>query len=450
MSKAARFLAFCLLAFGMASANSASFDAYTLKRNVDGSVTVHPSMFSQIKDVPSAFQTTPSGGVVHAATGNITTPNNKSLPVSVLTNVNKTPYVQAFAKLSKALPLVGTVAVLAEIAVDLKNAGTDAVVQPTPEGGQWIYLKANETKHYIVSGFCPVQTVGTKTDTICLSHAEWIAGLQKTYPTRTFEVLTDQVSGTNVLWRVRDSWYTIYQAQRFSELIPAPPTIASDQIIEPYLNGQRYKRTIDDFLNNSSEPVPVQTPSVVTGPSSSVVSVTNSTNPSGETFTTTKTENYNYNQDTISFSTSTTTINNTTGASYTNTTNTYTNPATPQTNQEIETCGLPGKPACKLDETGTPTAPEVNPVLDAQNAIKSLSDCVANITSCAPEFPDLNWTFSFPSGCSAISMDAFAPFMTSIDVCRFQPVIHDIMSMIWAAAGLFGAVRLLFRDATGS
>jgi hypothetical protein len=118
-------------------------------------------------------------------------------------------------------------------------------------------------------------------------------------------------------------------------------------------------------------------------------------------------------------------------------------------NVEIKTCGLPGTPPCKIDESGTPAPPTQNPQGDAAGAISSWKTCLLAPTTCFPALPSLNWGFTFPSSCAPIPTPAFAPFLTQVDVCQFQPIIHDLLSMVWAACGLFAAVGMVGRDARG-
>jgi hypothetical protein len=190
------------------------------------------------------------------------------------------------------------------------------------------------------------------------------------------------------------------------------------------------------------------------------VQTSQSTNAQGEPLTTTTTQTTTAtvvgNQIRYQTTTNTQTVNNTTNQTVTN--NTYQSPSnfpntgtgtTPQ--GDIQTCGLPDTPPCKIDESGSALPDEVGTVQqDAQTALARLQACIDDIEACVPALPSLNWTFSFPTGCSVIPTPAFAPYMTGIDVCQFQPQIHDILSMLWAAAGLFGAVGMVFRDATGS
>lgn len=81
---------------------------------------------------------------------------------------------------------------------------------------------------------------------------------------------------------------------------------------------------------------------------------------------------------------------------------------------------------------------------------KDVDDIAKNPKSFFPAFPTLNWAFALPSGCAQISTPAFAPFMSSIDVCQFQPIFHDVMSVVWMLGGLFGAISLFMKNALSS
>jgi len=194
-----------------------------------------------------------------------------------------------------------------------------------------------------------------------------------------------------------------------------------------------------------------QTPEVSargsSGPASQVGSptTTTTTNPDNSTTTVTKTPTYTYNYagDTINVTTTTVTVTNN-GGDVTTTTTTESSPTgeTP----EFFTCGLPGKPKCAIDETGTPTAPADTSTAQADALVLPVKNCILSPTSCLPALPDLNWSFSLPTGCQPIPVAAFSQWMPGgIDLCPYQPMVHDIMSMIWAAGGLFAGIGMMFR-----
>lgn len=110
------------------------------------------------------------------------------------------------------------------------------------------------------------------------------------------------------------------------------------------------------------------------------------------------------------------------------------------------TCGLPNTPPCKIDETGTPEPPEDNAEDVFTLIFRPLTTCAADIPACLPDLPELNLAFNLPTTCGLIRLEAFEPYIQPIDLCQWRPMFHDIMSLIWAAAGLFGAMAIVSRN----
>ena len=109
----------------------------------------------------------------------------------------------------------------------------------------------------------------------------------------------------------------------------------------------------------------------------------------------------------------------------------------------IETCGLPGKPKCLIDEAGTPVdkAQSYDPAktdLDtAKDSAREAIDAAQNI-----ETPSWSFSFQFPSSCSPINTGLRGVI---IDVCQFRPMIHDLLSMVWVAAASFCIIGMVGR-----
>lgn len=202
----------------------------------------------------------------------------------------------------------------------------------------------------------------------------------------------------------------------------------------------------------SGESLSVESP-VVTGPATSPgpVTVTN-TGPAGETTTSTTTHNHTYAGPNVTTTTTTTivTINNQTGAETGRQTITETPvipapaPSAPAEPAPFEMpCGVAGGPPCavKVDESAVPAGP--GNILSDQDSgmpgIRPLFDAAIDQAE-SVEAPEWTWTFALPTGCSPLPMGAFN---FEIDICEFQPVIHDLMSMVWLAAGIFGLLALL-------
>lgn len=118
----------------------------------------------------------------------------------------------------------------------------------------------------------------------------------------------------------------------------------------------------------------------------------------------------------------------------------------PDEGKEQEACGAPGQKPCKIDETGTPTGygkfDKLNGDVDAAK-----TSWVTEITGIKDmQWSDWTWTFQLPSGCTALDLSYLG---VNMDVCRWQPVIHDIMSMVWAISTVMGCVYLVFRAQGG-
>lgn len=159
--------------------------------------------------------------------------------------------------------------------------------------------------------------------------------------------------------------------------------------------------------------------------------------------------------DQINYTTNTTTQVTNLVTNQTTTTETSVGPktsTTPDDGEDLE-CGLPGTPACKIDETGTPDPiSETQAQQDADNALSDTKQFFDGLQTALPELPSLNWTFSLPTGCSTIDMPGFSadvPSLGSINMCQYQPMVHDLMSMIWAGVGLFVAIGMVFKESTG-
>lgn len=178
------------------------------------------------------------------------------------------------------------------------------------------------------------------------------------------------------------------------------------------------------------------------GPASSpgTTSVTNNTTDNSTT-TNTTTHNHSYAGDTITTNNSTTsiTINNTTGA-VTNSTTTTTNNSSSAPAPDVETCGLPGKPPCKLDETGTPvydpekfkldTAKLDQEALDLRNKVKGAED--------KGMFSNWGQFFSLPAlrECEPLHLPEYYGYqLPSMDVCPGAEWLRNLMGFVWAVAG---------------
>jgi hypothetical protein len=185
------------------------------------------------------------------------------------------------------------------------------------------------------------------------------------------------------------------------------------------------------------------------------------TNASGQPITTTTTTtvtNTTNVTNNYSNNTSVTTIDNKTETKAcdaagvcTNDTTHSTPPSQTKPDDKVQVCGLPGKPPCKIDETGTPDvatgAAKLQPGIDALE--QSRIDGIANVTGSGdPAAKDTHWqfTFAFPTNCAPlVAWDGL-----TFDICRFQPMIHDLLSMLWYGSTVFLILGMVGRTMRGS
>lgn len=203
---------------------------------------------------------------------------------------------------------------------------------------------------------------------------------------------------------------------------------------------------VGPFAVPSTQTTKTETVKVIPGTTTVAPPGTSVTEPATRTTTSQTTHNITYNQNTATTTNTTTSTTNITN----NITNQTINEGDPVTeteeNPEIKVCGLPGTPACKIDETGTPEAKPDTAEADAKKALKPLDDLIANPQSALPTLPTINWAFTLPSGCAPIALPAFDPWLQEIDVCAFQPMFHDIMTFVWVLGGIFGAIGTFWRN----
>jgi hypothetical protein len=114
--------------------------------------------------------------------------------------------------------------------------------------------------------------------------------------------------------------------------------------------------------------------------------------------------------------------------------------------RDIITCGLPDTPACKIDEGGTPPPDdpfEPNP--------SSWFDPIRGVFD-NPPVADTSWTWSFtlPTGCTAMEVGPFMGHTVNVDPCQWQPMIHDLMAVIWLVTGVWICIGMVGRTISGS
>lgn len=124
----------------------------------------------------------------------------------------------------------------------------------------------------------------------------------------------------------------------------------------------------------------------------------------------------------------------------------------PGEGKEQAACGAPGQPPCKIDESGTPTGQAQKD--DLKKAVEQAGkDTKAGIDAASKLKAD-GWSFTFqlPSSCSPLVLDGFSfnGGSMTLDVCRFQSMIHDLMALLWLATTVWCCVGMVGRTLRGA
>lgn len=226
-----------------------------------------------------------------------------------------------------------------------------------------------------------------------------------------------------------------------------PPSQASEQVSRNPVPPPNVGELAKELAGRGVELDRIVTDKTLSGPDSVAITqpTTTTYTPPGATqpITTTTpgtTATIKYEGDSYTYNTTSTTINTNTGTTVTTT-------APPPA--DVITCGLPGKPACRMDETGTPTYVEP----DAAVIERLRADDLAKRDAAAASVrdPEFGWFTTPPQmECQPIVMPSAAGLtgtaakIPDIDPCGVVGDVRTIMAFLWplAAAWLcFGWIR---------
>lgn len=392
---------------------------------------------------------------------------SSTVPGRIIEPVAKSTLAKSIVK---AVPVIGTAYQIGELLDELgmlfRNGEWFLEQQPDPNqypqsdgnqygvyfwGGQWAPLPHGLTKE----GAC--KWWGTVVDSGNYASSFYLSGNQcvRTAPLyQTFDIVSRPLSGCppGHFWNGSSCVPSLPPAevpiteQQASEKVESD---ASDDRLISIINGLPPDPRVIDVIAREVQDDPADeemrwpsgTPTIQIGDPVT----TTTTHPDGSTVTQTTTTTATVQGDQVSFTTNTTTTTYSPTGQPTGTTTTITTPTNPSNpnspQQEDIECGLPGTPPCKIDETGTLAPPDP----DGESVFNGLlPQCIqSDWKTCFPELPSINWSFSLPSGCSPIPVPFGRFGFTEVNICPWQGMIHDIMSMLWAAAGLFGAIGIL-------
>ena len=476
MSKAARLLALCLLAFGMAYSHAANFSkntsSYLQVQGNTAKYTLSPQNTGALQFPNTGWQVVGNAlasGLTIGKTQNLPIPAGASLPASVSAVVSPKSLAKSLVNPWSFVASMALQETLGYLATQACVRLADGVMINT--GGLWEECRVGNELQVVYQ--CNKSTGGLFESTDPKTAADTCLPVGKTVGNTTyvrFLSLNLNVCGSkchSAIYETKDNYgfvstqsvMQLYETEKIWETkkwFPSTPEVAQSKIEEELKNATSIQVPIFNDLYQNGVVFEDVGPVTVSGPQSvnagEPVTMTK-TNPDGSVETSTQqfVRNYSYAGDTVTH-VSTTTVNVTNNnGQITTSTNTTPNdsPAGEPQEVKLETCGLPGKPPCKIDETGTPEAPAFDPSL-VDSVFQPIKTCLENPLGCLPALPELTWAFTVPTSCTAIPVSGFGEYISEIDICPFQSIFHDLMSMIWAAVGVFAAAQMLFRDSAGS
>lgn len=264
-----------------------------------------------------------------------------------------------------------------------------------------------------------------------------------------YKTITSSVfNGTSCTWTYISNGNPVtYNSAISSRSIGAYPASIDPKTITDFQNdlasrsswpsGSAIGRALSDAVK-SGETVQLPAPNQITGPASVAGTPTVTTNPDGSKVTSTPTTNITYGPNTV-------TVSNTTNITNTSSTGVVTQGSSTAAPAETpQTCGYPGGPACKIDETGTPSSvsdTQYNPKVDQ---LKTNKDAATTTMTGNADKASLfsGWSMFW----NAPAVVACAPYqlpnwngqsMGQLNPCGVVDGVRTVMAYIWAAAGLF-------------
>lgn len=225
-----------------------------------------------------------------------------------------------------------------------------------------------------------------------------------------------------------------------SQVVPATPQEFEDAIANKpsWPAGSKIGDALRDAVA-SGEPLPLPAPNQITGPSTVPGVPRTVTNPDGSTETVTPRTDLEYGPDSVTMSDTF----ETTG------TDANGDPVAPKTEtgptELPQTCGYPGGPACKIDETGTP---EADPLTESatkpgmDGAKVEFDGALTRVTGDS----DKGWAWAFLdappiAACESLPLPSVMGVeVPNLDPCTTVDGIRAVMAWLWAFAGFYACI----------
>lgn len=234
--------------------------------------------------------------------------------------------------------------------------------------------------------------------------------------------------------------------------LPSPKQAFEDAIAAKpgWPSGSHIGRALGDAVA-SGEPLAIPAPAEITGPLS-VPGVPRITNfPDGSKTTVTPEKQISYGPGSVTVTDREVTTQTSPGGVTTPVQDTAA-PAplpAPVEPPEIQTCGLPGKPACKIDEAGTPSPVPGTRYDAAIDSYKQEVDDKRAVISGSGDKTFFNgWSMFFaappPVQCEPLAMPTYLGVqIQSLDPCPVADGMRTVMGYIWALVAMYLCLRMI-------
>lgn len=415
---------------------------------VGNTINIGPLTANAANAANFSFGAAANGAVFANSTGYVPTAGGSSIPISVAGQIAKPSVRAALGRfIARGMPLLNTGVALYDLA---KELGYDASSSST---GAVSFSQNTDTSTYQI--ICQAGDIQGTMSSLAQRCTDALTTYWRNgeYPTCSYALTVNATSFSMGYNGVQCGGYPTLSPSRLTNTTGPNPATAEQFLTSvdarpSWPPSSALGPAVRDAVKSGQE-VAVE-PQAVTGPASQPVSQLTAVDPARNTSTqTTTVQNYNYGPSSVTVTNVTTNIttDRATGVQTDNGTKTdvVKQPETlpPVPAEKVVVCGLPDTPACKIDETGTkPDAGDTytQPKTELETAKTSATSAIADAANIAT--PAWSFTFQLPTGC--------APYVTGIkgvilNVCQYQPVMHSLLSAIWAAATVFCMIGMVGR-----
>ena len=414
--------------------------SYSLS-NSGNKIQVSPPSLSSTNATAFGYRSSSTGHVYTAAKGRIPMPGMRPLEATVESRLLASKIAPALGRFfGKAIPILAIGVAAYDFAKELgidSEVGPDGVpvltrvvpgvwdgVEWYGQGGSCRSQSTTATCNCLISAY-PIKEVISQSGLRAVCQGKYAPGPNWAIRWDIYGTVVSTPSSTVVPVTVQEL-VTQYEAQAQAGTLTEVSALGR-LVRDMALAGETFETE----------------PSSITGPASLQAEPKIVVNPDGSTKTTTKTKTLTYDPEGVTVGDAVEVVDTDELGNPTGTT-TSTEPA-----DLPQTCGLPGTPACKIDETGTPQAVPSTKYDTSIDAYKQTADANRSVIAGAADKPFFTgWAVFFNAPpvaeCVPYALPQFnGSSMGAIDPCGVVGGVRVAMAYIWALAGLYLSLGMI-------